>query len=638
MYREEGNMTLKWKAMVALFCLGASMLWAAPNEKHLVTPWLTEEFMSLEPTIEASAFDLRIQSPKGESFEFTFDGHDIPYFDLFDLGSAVDGMYQFVLVARPILSEEANQWLNSKRRANEEVNVTDLRDMGFIGDTPLSFVGQFRIKDGLIWLPNSEVEEVQVSEKKRDDALVQSTEDKSGFITQQSPVEDADDPDRAQVFVTDVVVQGSICTGFDCVNGESFGFDTLRLKENNLRIHFQDTSVSASFPTNDWRIVINDTGNGGANFFAIEDSSAGTTPFKVLAGAGNNALYIDQQGDVGLNNSAPVVELHITDGDTPTMRLEQNGASGWTPQTWDVAGNESGFFVRDVTNGSQLAFRIKPGADQNSLFIDADNQIGLGTDSVSARLHLRTTTNEPLIYVHNARTGVTNQNDTPLYVTSESLVGIGTSSPEDDFHVKTQGAHAIFEDSTGTLADRNVFTLRNFGGSRFEISNTNLNKTWQISNPNNRDYLQFTFVGSGNAEMSIDENGDLEVHRNIQAGGTVNGSSDKNIKENFTAVNHFDILDKVSQIEITEWNYISDADATRHIGPMAQDFYSAFGVGTDEKHISMADINGVALASIKALNEKLEEKNSKIEDLEAQNKALQQQLSRIEAMLQRLVD
>ena len=53
----------------------------------------------------------------------------------------------------------------------------------------------------------------------------------------------------------DLIVDGSACVGFDCVNGESFGFDTMRLKENNLRLHFQDTSSSASFPSNDWRIM-----------------------------------------------------------------------------------------------------------------------------------------------------------------------------------------------------------------------------------------------------------------------------------------------------------------------------------------------------------------------------------------------
>ena len=55
----------------------------------------------------------------------------------------------------------------------------------------------------------------------------------------------------------DLVVTGSICVGFDCVNDEAFNFDTLRLKENNLRIKFIDTSSSSSFPTGDWQITVN---------------------------------------------------------------------------------------------------------------------------------------------------------------------------------------------------------------------------------------------------------------------------------------------------------------------------------------------------------------------------------------------
>lgn len=183
-----------------------------------------------------------------------------------------------------------------------------------------------------------------------------------------------------QVFIDDVIVDGSICIGQDCVNGENFGFDTQRLKENNLRIHFDDTSSSASFPSNDWRIAINDSSNGGANYFAIQDATGGTTPMTIKAGAGNNALYVSSSGgNVGMGTASPVVELHVTDGDSPTMRLEQNGSSGWTPQTWDIAGNETNFFVRDVTNGSKLPFKIRPRAPDNSLYVDAEGDIGLGT-------------------------------------------------------------------------------------------------------------------------------------------------------------------------------------------------------------------------------------------------------------------
>ena len=89
----------------------------------------------------------------------------------------------------------------------------------------------------------------------------------------------------AQTHVGDVTIDGSLCAGTDCAPGESFGFDTLRIKENNLRFNFDDTSNSASFPANDWRIVINDTSNGGANYFAVEDATAVQQIFKLSAGA-----------------------------------------------------------------------------------------------------------------------------------------------------------------------------------------------------------------------------------------------------------------------------------------------------------------------------------------------------------------
>lgn len=190
------------------------------------------------------------------------------------------------------------------------------------------------------------------------------------------------------VHVDDTIVQGSLCVGFDCVNGENFGFDTMRLKENNLRIHFDDTSSSGSFPSNDWRIVVNDSSNGGASYFSVEDSTAGRTPFRIDAGAPANSLRIDSGGDVGIGVDNPVVPLHVRDGNTPTLRLEQDGSSGFTPQIFDVAANEANFFIRDVTNGSALPFRIQPGADENSLYIAAGGNVGIGTASPAAALQV----------------------------------------------------------------------------------------------------------------------------------------------------------------------------------------------------------------------------------------------------------
>lgn len=204
-------------------------------------------------------------------------------------------------------------------------------------------------------------------------------------------------------FAQNLVVDGSLCVGFDCPPAPSFGSDTIRLQENNLRIHFDDTSAAAGFAANDWAIEANSSVNGGAEYLAFIDRTAGRTVFSVAAGARANALFVDAQGDVGIGTSTPATELHAVTGDTPTFRLEQNGSSGFGAQTWDLAGNESNFFIRDVTNGSQLPLRIQPGADSNSLYVANDNDIGIGTSAPSASLHVRRTgANEATVLIEAA--------------------------------------------------------------------------------------------------------------------------------------------------------------------------------------------------------------------------------------------
>jgi hypothetical protein len=100
------------------------------------------------------------------------------------------------------------------------------------------------------------------------------------------------------VITDDLIVQGSNCVGQDCVENESFGFDTLRLKENNLRLMFDDTSTSAGFPANDWMLEANDSANGGLNRFRLIDATAGQAPFSVFAGAPSDALVITASGEV----------------------------------------------------------------------------------------------------------------------------------------------------------------------------------------------------------------------------------------------------------------------------------------------------------------------------------------------------
>ena len=112
---------------------------------------------------------------------------------------------------------------------------------------------------------------------------------------------------------------------------------------------------------------------------------------------------------------------------------------------------------------------------------------------------------------------------------------------------------------------------------------------------------------------------------------TMNPTSDRNLKENLHDISPAEVLEKVVQLHISRWNFKSEA-ATQHIGPMAQDFYSAFGVGSDDKHIATVDADGVALAAIQALNDKIEQKDSEIQTLKQRLEAMERLLNRVAAV------
>ena len=285
----------------------------------------------------------------------------------FEVDGLLDGQYRYELRAEPSVDPATRRRLEEARKVDDTSVSSDLKTVGVLPPEPIVRWGYFRVAgEGLV-----------------DGA---GTEPASGQMKSVDPegVSDQDVPTRDQVILDDLIVTGSACVGTDCVNGESFGFDTLRLKENNLRIRFFDTSNSASFPTRDWQLTANDSANGGANKFSIDDIDGGRTPFTVEANAPSNSLYVDDGGRIGLGTAAPVVEIHTVDGDTPTLRLQQDGSSGFTPQVWDVAGNETNFFVRDVSNGSRLPFKIRPGAPDNSLVVDTDGDVGIGILTAAA--------------------------------------------------------------------------------------------------------------------------------------------------------------------------------------------------------------------------------------------------------------
>ena len=81
-------------------------------------------------------------------------------------------------------------------------------------------------------------------------------------------------------------------------------------------------------------------------------------------------------------------------------------------------------------------------------------------------------------------------------------------------------------------------------------------------------------------------------------------------------VDGYEVLEKLVALPISTWNYTWDPPTTRHLGPMAQDFMAAFGLGDDDKVINMVDANGVNMVSIQALHRKIQALEARVAELE----------------------
>jgi hypothetical protein len=121
-----------------------------------------------------------------------------------------------------------------------------------------------------------------------------------------------------------------------------------------------------------------------------------------------------------------------------------------------------------------------------------------------------------------------------------------------------------------------------------------------------------TMRASGGYRLFSNTNATTGV-RLASGGGSWTSICDRNAKENFAPVDVETVLAKVVALPIATWNYKSQDPAIRHMGPTAQDFKAAFGLGESDTGITTIDADGVALAAIQGLNRKLEAQSSKLE-------------------------
>lgn len=130
---------------------------------------------------------------------------------------------------------------------------------------------------------------------------------------------------------------------------------------------------------------------------------------------------------------------------------------------------------------------------------------------------------------------------------------------------------------------------------------------------------------------SLDANGvPLAGVRLAPGSGSWETLSDRNAKAAILPVNPRQVLDALMGMPVSTWRYRGQSDTVQHLGPMAQDFYAAFGLGEDSRYISSVDADGVALAAIQGLYQIVQEKDARISSLQAQNADQEQRLNELE--------
>lgn len=288
---------------------------------------------------------------------------------------------------------------------------------------------------------------------------------------------------------------------------------------------------------------------------------------------GNSGGWQDME-DIGQLTTQKLV---CDTNDTPRLRLYQNGNS-WPQYTWDVAGNEVNFFIRDVNESSNLPFRIKTGSLPNRITIDGSNVgIGLNTNNgtmptatesldVGGRIRMREGAEDGFVPVSDANGAMTwtdpfsigladnlgnhiaNQNlqlngnylsgdgdSEGIFVGANGNVGMGTASPgaklevAGNAHLNAADPILEFRDETGTNGVRKNEIKNNFSSSLGQDSPADQSMVFNIANnsSNGGTTSVMTLQGDGNVGIgttsptaTLDVNGEVKIQ-----GGNPSGNA-----------------------------------------------------------------------------------------------------------------
>jgi hypothetical protein len=173
-----------------------------------------------------------------------------------------------------------------------------------------------------------------------------------------------------------------------------------------------------------------------------------------------------------------------------------------------------------------------------------------------------------------------------------------------------------------------MLEIRNRGGAIMIYKDSSLTQRW--SNGTSGSSFVIDEQAHAGVEFSLTNTGNLTI-----AGFLTQGSS-RDLKTDFSSLDPKDVLARVSALPVSLWSYKTE-NAVRHVGPMAEDFHQAFGLGADDKHIAPGDQAGVALLAVQGLNQVVQDKAQELATLRRENAELAKRVEALEAMLSKML-
>lgn len=439
---------------------------------------------------------------------------------------------------------------------------------------------------------------------------------------------------------------------------------------SNLLGGLPASQLSGTLPTNalpvnpefSGTVSAEDFSGNGTNLTSLnaDNLSSGTVPLTRLAGINSNQLdTATWQLATNLNGGYAAFASNLISGVAITNAFITNSV---------FAGNGSGL---DNLNASQLTSigntntgsggNFFVGAAGNSTMVGFNNT-AIGVNALAANTNGTDNTASGLnaLYLNTAGDNNTAAGAYALYgnTNGQNNTAAGVDALYSNIsggYNTAGGTYALYANTNGNNNTASgAYALRNNAGGS---SNTAIGAyaLYAITTGSNNIALGFgagQTIITGSSNIDIGNAGFVDDANVVRIGttqtatylvGTVYANSvaltsDRNLKQGFTSVNPEEILDRISGLPITEWQYKADPDGTRHIGPMAQDFHSAFGLnGGDDRHISTVDEGGVALAAIQGLNQKIETGNRQLQaenaELKRRNNLLEKRLARLEELV-----